>query len=113
MSENETNSETVPSPDAESIGRLVEYVASQLVDVPEDIEVEIDDQRSSVHVTLFVPDDQMGRVIGRQGRIARALRTVVMVAASRRDLRASLDIEEQYDAAKSNAEAKSEGDPEA
>lgn len=72
-------------------------MASQLVDSPDDIQVEVEDRGSTVHISLMVPEDQMGRVIGRQGRIARAMRTVVMIAGFRRNVRASLDIEEIQD----------------
>jgi uncharacterized protein len=43
-------------------------------------------------VHLTVPPDEMGKVIGRQGRIARSMRTLLNTAASRRGVRASLDI---------------------
>jgi uncharacterized protein len=78
---------------AERLGDLVRFIASELVDSPDDLEVSVDDRGGSVHIVLRVPEEEMGRVIGRQGRIARALRTVVMIAASRHSLRASLDIE--------------------
>ncbi len=78
---------------AESLGELVRYVASQLVDSPDDLEVSVDDRGGSVHISLRVPEEEMGRVIGRQGRIAKAMRTVVMIAGSRQNVRASLDID--------------------
>jgi predicted RNA-binding protein YlqC (UPF0109 family) len=78
---------------AERLGELVRYMASQLVDSPDQLDVTVDDRGSSVHIMLRVPEDEMGRVIGRQGRIAKAMRTVVMIAGSRQNLRASLDIE--------------------
>jgi uncharacterized protein len=78
---------------AENLGELVRYVASQLVDSPDDLEVTVDDRGGSVHISLRVPEEEMGRVIGRQGRIAKAMRTVVMIAGSRQNVRASLDID--------------------
>ncbi len=78
---------------AESLGELVRYIASQLVDSPDALEVTVDDRGTSVHIMLRVPEEEMGRVIGRQGRIAKAMRTVVMIAGSRQNVRASLDIE--------------------
>ncbi len=72
---------------------LVHFVASSLVDRPEDVEVHAAQRGQSVHLTLVVPEDELGRVIGRQGRIARAIRTVTMIAGSRQNVRASLDIE--------------------
>ena len=78
---------------AESLGELVRYIASQLVDSPDNLEVVVDDRGTSVHIMLRVLEEEMGRVIGRQGRIAKAMRTVVMIAGSRQNVRASLDIE--------------------
>ncbi len=72
---------------------LVHFVASSLVDRPEEVEVHAAQRGQSVHLTLVVPDDELGKVIGRQGRIARAIRTVTMIAGSRHNVRASLDIE--------------------
>ena len=48
---------------------------------------------TNVHIKVIVPEDEMGRVIGRQGRIARSMRTLLTIAASRKGLRASLDID--------------------
>ncbi|MEZ4499067.1 MAG: KH domain-containing protein [Thermomicrobiales bacterium] len=78
---------------AEQIGELVRYMASQLVENENDLDVTVDDRGSSVHIMLRVPESEMGRVIGRQGRIAKAMRTVVMIAGSRQNLRVSLDID--------------------
>ncbi len=72
---------------------LIEYIAGELVDSPEDIEVTSERRGGSVHVTLQVKEEAMGRVIGRQGRIAKAMRTLVMITGSRNNVRASLDIE--------------------
>ena len=72
---------------------LVHFVASSLVDRPEEVEVHAAQRGQSVHLTLVVPDDELGKVIGRGGRIARAIRTVTMIAGSRHNVRASLDIE--------------------
>lgn len=78
---------------ADRLGELVRYMAAQLVESEDTLEVLVDDRGTSVHVTLRVPEEEMGRVIGRQGRIAKAMRTVVMIAGSRQNVRASLDIE--------------------
>ncbi|MFW6074246.1 MAG: KH domain-containing protein, partial [Chloroflexota bacterium] len=63
---------------------LVDYIARQLVDYPEDMRIESDQQGQMVRVYLRVHPEDMGRVIGREGRIARAMRTLLMIAASRR-----------------------------
>lgn len=78
---------------ADSLRQLVVYLATNLVDNPDDVEVTAEQRGSAVHLSLRVPEGEMGKVIGRGGRIARAMRTVVMIAGSRHNLRATLDIE--------------------
>ncbi|HET7092740.1 MAG TPA: KH domain-containing protein [Thermomicrobiales bacterium] len=78
---------------AERLSGLVAYLAGNLIDDPESVEVDVQQRGSSVHLTLRVPDDELGKVIGRQGRIARALRTALSIAGTRSDVRATLDIE--------------------
>ena len=77
----------------ESLRQLVSYLATNLVDDPDAVEVEAERRGGGVLLILRVPEEELGRVIGRGGRIARAMRTVVMIAGSRHNLRASLDIE--------------------
>lgn len=62
---------------------LVEVIAKSLVDHPEDVRVEEKQQDRQVTLELRVDEDDMGKVIGRQGRIAKAMRTVVKAAATR------------------------------
>lgn len=71
---------------------LIESIATRLVEHQDEVEVVGDRRGQMVRVQINVHDDDMGRVIGREGRIARAMRTVLMIAASRRGLRSSLDI---------------------
>jgi predicted RNA-binding protein YlqC (UPF0109 family) len=78
---------------AESLRELVVFMASNLVDDPEQVSVTAEQRGSAVQIDLRVPQEELGKVIGRQGRIARAMRTVVMVAGTRHNLRASLDID--------------------
>lgn len=78
---------------AGSLRELVIFLVTNLVDDPETIDVDVDQRGGNVDLRLRVPESELGRVIGRQGRIARALRTALMVAASRHHLRVSLDIE--------------------
>lgn len=77
----------------EDLRELVTYLATNLVDAPEDVSVSVERRGSAVHLQLHVPEEELGKVIGRQGRIARAMRTAVMIAGARHDVRASLDIE--------------------
>jgi hypothetical protein len=71
---------------------LIASITSRLVDNQDDVEIVGDRRGQMVRVQINVHEDDMGRVIGREGRIARAMRTVLMIAASRRGLRSSLDI---------------------
>jgi predicted RNA-binding protein YlqC (UPF0109 family) len=77
----------------DALRELVLYMATNLVDDPEGVMVTAESHGSSVHLDLRVPATELGKVIGRQGRIARAMRTVVMVAGTRHNVRASLDID--------------------
>lgn len=72
--------------------KVLTYVASQLVDNPEDVSIESDESEGSVDLRLTVGKDDMGRVIGRRGRNAQAIRTVVRAAGARAGVDASVDI---------------------
>ena len=73
---------------------LVEYLARQLVDAPDAVRVEQFERDGAVVVQLHVSEDDVGKVIGRGGRIARALRTVVRATGARDDRRVLLEIVE-------------------
>ena len=73
---------------------IVEYLARRLVDDPDAVEVEEVEREGAIIVRLSVAPDDVGKVIGRQGRIARALRTIVRASAARRDQRVLLEIVE-------------------
>jgi uncharacterized protein len=71
---------------------IVEYLARRLVDEPDEVSVEEIERDGAVVLQLHVAKDDVGKVIGRQGRIARALRTVVRASATRREQRVMLEI---------------------
>jgi uncharacterized protein len=73
---------------------LVEYLARRLVDDPDAVRVEEVEEDGDTVIRLHVAGDDVGKVIGRQGRIARALRTVVRASAARRERRVLLEIVE-------------------
>ena len=79
---------------ADRLRGLVAYLATNLVDDPASVEVEARQRGGSVFISLRVPEEELGKVIGRGGRIARAMRTALMIAGSRNNVRASLDIED-------------------
>ncbi len=71
---------------------LLLYIARNLVDHPDDVTVTEVQGESGLTLELRVAADDMGRVIGRQGRIAREIRTVVRSYAQRTGVRVSVDI---------------------
>lgn len=79
-----------PSADLED---LVRFVATKLVHNPADVTVESEFRSGTVYVSLRVPEEEMGRVIGREGRTAKAIRTLVSIAGSRHNVHARLDID--------------------
>ena len=72
---------------------VLEYVARNIVDDPDGVFVEMSERRSGeVELRLHVSPSDMGKVIGRRGRVAQALRQVVAAAGTKEGVRASLDI---------------------
>ncbi len=71
---------------------LIKYIAQALVDFPEDVEVsEIEGSTTSV-IELKVAKDDLGKVIGKQGRTARAMRTILSAASTKVRKRSVLEI---------------------
>jgi predicted RNA-binding protein YlqC (UPF0109 family) len=71
---------------------LVSYIAQSLVEEPEKVAVTVNDKGRTVILELKVAPEDMGRVIGKQGRIANAIRTVVKSATSNRRKKYVVDI---------------------
>lgn len=71
---------------------LVEIIARSLVDDPEAVEVSSSTERQTTIVKLRVAPDDMGKVIGKNGRIAKALRTVVKAAATKSNEKVVVEI---------------------
>ena len=71
---------------------LLAWIARGLVDAPGEVRVERIDEGDLVVLRLHVAPDDVGKVIGRQGRVARALRTVVRSGSARGDRRLVLEI---------------------
>ena len=72
--------------------KLVEAIAKSLVDSPEEVVVTETEGRQGTVIELRVAPDDMGKVIGKQGRIAKALRTVVKAAAIRENKKGTVEI---------------------
>lgn len=71
---------------------LLEYVAKALVDNPDAVWVEVEEDGDEVTLTLGVDEGDMGRVIGRDGRIANAIRSLLRVMATRDGRHVELEI---------------------
>lgn len=71
---------------------LVEVIAKSLVENPDEVVVTQTEKEDAIYVELKVGPSDMGKVIGRQGRIAKAIRTVVKAASSRSNKKVIVDI---------------------
>lgn len=71
---------------------LVTFVAKSLVDDPDAVSVEVHDEDGGQVIELSVAEDDMGKVIGRNGSVAKALRTLLKVVATREGQSISLEI---------------------
>ena len=72
---------------------LVTVLAKALVEKPEEVQVEAVEEEDRTVLKLHVAQEDMGRVIGKQGRIAKAIRTIVKSAATREKKKVTVDIE--------------------
>jgi predicted RNA-binding protein YlqC (UPF0109 family) len=77
-----------------NLAGLATELAKALVDSPDDVSVELSGDDDLVRVELEVAEDDLGRIIGRSGRTAKALRTILSAAAAQNGQRCSLDIVE-------------------
>jgi predicted RNA-binding protein YlqC (UPF0109 family) len=84
--------DTAQAAKASPLSAVVEVVARALVDHPDAVKVRESTRRGMTIVELSTAPGDMGKIIGRQGRTAAALRTLVAVAAERQGVRAQLDI---------------------
>jgi hypothetical protein len=73
---------------------LVEVIAKSLVDYPDEVVVTETEDEKAIVLELRVAQSDMGKVIGKQGRIAKAIRSVVKAAASKEDKKVIVDIEQ-------------------
>ena len=71
---------------------LVEVIAKSLVDYPDEVVVKETIDGDTITIELNVAGDDMGKVIGKQGRIAKAIRTVVKAAATKANIRVVVEI---------------------
>lgn len=72
---------------------IVEYVAKQLVNNPEDIVIEEHEENGVVDIKLLVNPDDMGKIIGKQGRIANSIRSILKACAIKEQKKVNLEID--------------------
>ena len=73
---------------------LIAVIAKSLVDNPDDVKVTRSDEENNVTIELAVAPDDLGKVIGKQGRTARALRSLLAATAAKEEKRSRLEIVE-------------------
>lgn len=71
---------------------LIEFIARSIVNVPEQVVVTEEETEQGILLKLEVADEDKGRVIGKQGRIAEAMRTLIRVKAAKAGTKATLEI---------------------
>jgi len=71
---------------------LIEYIAKSIVNLPDSVVVTEEQSEEGITLKLQVADEDKGRVIGKQGRIAEAMRTLLRVKAAKAGIRATLEI---------------------
>lgn len=72
---------------------LVQYIVESLVSQPDQVKLEVDDNGGRVGIRISVAPEDKGRVIGRRGSVANAIRTLLRAMGTRRGVRVELDIE--------------------
>jgi uncharacterized protein len=82
---------------ASPAAELVEYLVRSIVESPDEVEVDEYEEEGELVLEVKVADDDLGRVIGREGRVAKAIRTIARAAGAREDRRVSVDIIEDDD----------------
>ncbi len=73
---------------------VVEHVAASIVDEPDALDVEMDESKGEVTLSIHASSSDMGRLIGKRGRVIQALRQLVRAAGAADDVRASVDVVE-------------------
>lgn len=73
---------------------LISFIARSLVDQPDDVKVTVNDEDDNYTVELAVAPEDLGKVIGKQGRTARAMRSILAAASANENKRSRLEIVE-------------------
>ena len=74
---------------------LIKYIVGTFAEKPEEAEYLVNEVGNNVDVTILLNDDDMGKVIGRQGKIAKAMRTIVKAASAKSGKKYTIEIKEK------------------
>ena len=74
---------------------LIKYIVNEFAEKPDEIEYDVNDNGKEVSVVITLSDSDMGKVIGRQGKIAKALRTLLRAGSSKADKKYNIEIVER------------------
>jgi predicted RNA-binding protein YlqC (UPF0109 family) len=80
------------SKEVKGMKELVEFIAKSIVNAPDEVTVTEETDEQGIVLKLQVADEDKGRIIGRQGRVAQAMRTLIRVKAAKAGTRATLEI---------------------
>jgi predicted RNA-binding protein YlqC (UPF0109 family) len=76
---------------------LLEFIVKSLVDKPEEVKVEEEKAEDFVNLRLTVAPEDMGKVIGKQGKVIKAIRTIVRIPAIKANMRVNVELTEAGD----------------
>jgi hypothetical protein len=82
-----------PSSPLDSMREMIEYIARALASNPEAVSVTTESDEGQTYLRLSVDDEDKGKVIGRDGRVAQSMRSLLRVAATKADTRVNLEID--------------------
>ena len=74
---------------------LVKYIVRQFAEYKDEIEYLVEDKNGTVEITVLLDESDMGKVIGKQGKIAKALRTIVRCASAKEGKKYNIEIKEK------------------
>lgn len=77
---------------AQELASLVEYVVTPLVDDPDEVDISLTEEDGRVLIEIHVNESDAGKVIGRQGRVIKSIRTLVRAAASRKGAHVEVEL---------------------
>ena len=77
---------------------LIKYVVKQFAEFPDKVDYIVEEKEDSIDVTVVLEESDMGKVIGRQGKIAKALRTLVKAGTKRDEKKYNIEIKSRADA---------------